>query len=165
MGTRSKSFHLSRRALLLAFAAAPANAVAAPCPPPRVLFICPAGTVKSPIARELLEREARRRGVPVDVRSRAIAVADHVSAGLAARLDADEIHPAAQPAEAFTLDDVAGADIVVAFDAAADDLRLRRPRVWRTPSWNADYDTAKADMLNRIAALADELERRPANCR
>lgn len=160
----ARSFELTRRTLVLALVAAPTSILAAPCPPPRVLFVCPAGTVKSPIARELLRAEAQRRGLAVDVRSRGVAVDDHVSEALRARLRADRVNSEAEPARNFVAADVSNADVVVAFDAAADDPRLTRARAWRTPSWNADYDTAKADMQTRIAALADELQRQSSTC-
>lgn len=108
----------------------------------------------------MLRAEARRRGLAMDVRSRGVAVEDHISDTLKARLRADSLNPAAEPARALAQADVAGADLVVAFDAAAGDLRLSKARVWSTPSWNADYDAAKADMQTRIAALTDELQRR-----
>jgi protein-tyrosine-phosphatase len=161
----SRSFHLNRRAMVLAIAASPAVGLAAPCPPTRVLFVCPAGTVKSPIARELLKQEAKRRGLALDVISRGVAVEDHVSEGLAGRLRTDGIDPAGQPALPLGADDVTRADLIIAFDAAAEDPRLGRARGWRTPSWNADYDAAKPDMVARIAALADELQRTSAGCR
>lgn len=167
MGTspnQFKSSTFSRRAMLLALAAAPASALAAPCPPPRVLFVCPAGTVKSPIARNLLRAKARSLGLTLEVRSRGVVVEDHVSEALAGRLRADRIDPASEPAIALAADDVSKADIVIAFDAAADDPRLGRAQAWRTPSWNGDYDAAKADMLSRIDALARELADRSASC-
>lgn len=165
--TSSRSYPLavSRRLVLLAFASVPATGMAAPCPPPRVLFVCPAGTVKSPIARELLAARARDLGLPLNVRSRSVAVEDHVSEALAARLRADRIDTASQPATTLTANDVTQADIVIAFDAAADDPRLMQARAWRTPSWNTGYDAAKADMLTRIDALATELAARAKGCR
>jgi protein-tyrosine-phosphatase len=162
--TRSRSPALLRRSVVLALTAAPVTALAAPCPPTRVLFVCPAGTVKSPIAREFLKTKAGSLGLDLDVRSRGVAVEHHVSDALAARLKADHIDPAAQPARALAAMDVEEADIVVAFDAAADDPRLSRARAWRTPSWNDDYDAAKADMLTRIGALTEELARRAKSC-
>lgn len=166
MGTnRSNSSTFNRRAVVVALMAAPASAVAAPCPPQRVLFVCPAGTVKSPIARELLRARAGDLGLKLDVRSRGVAVEHHVSEALAARLRADRIDPASQPAMTLVESDITQADVVIAFDAAADDPRLAGARSWRTRSWNADYDAAKADMLSRIDALAHELAARGERCR
>lgn len=82
---------LSRRLLVVALAAAPAVGRAATCPPTTVLFVCPAGTVKSAIARETLPRRARAEGLKVDVASRGLTPEDHVSPKLASRLHADEL--------------------------------------------------------------------------
>ena len=93
--------YVTRRTTVLGLLLLPAGGAAAkpgPCPPPRVLFVCPAGSVKSAIARETLKHAASRRGLAVDVQSRGVTPEDHVSPGLAARLRADGIDPAAIPA-------------------------------------------------------------------
>jgi protein-tyrosine-phosphatase len=141
-------------ALPLMFAAAPA---AAACRPQVVLFVCPAGTVKSAIARETLRRRAAATGLAVDVRSRGVAPEDHVSPELARRLRADGIDPAAEPVLAVTAADVARADVVVAFDAAAEAPVMKGSRAWATPSWNAEYDAAWADLDRRLDGLVAEL--------
>jgi len=148
----------NRRRLLAALPlfAAPSLARAA-CRPPVVLFVCPAGTVKSPIAREALRRRAQAAGLAVDARSRAVSPADHVSPELAARLVADRFELGRDPPQAVTAADVAAADLVIAFDAAAEEPLLKAARAWRTPSWNTDYDAAKVDLDGRIAALVAEL--------
>jgi protein-tyrosine-phosphatase len=154
---------LDRRYLIgltLAGLAAPRLAWAAGCAPPRVLFVCPVGTVKSAIAREMLKTRAATRGVAVRASSRGLQVENHVSPALSARLIADRIDPASEPAQALTPDDVAAADIVVAFDEAADAPSLRGARNWPTPSWNNDYDAAKAATTAHIDALVDELAAR-----
>ena len=140
--------------LPLMLAAAPA---AGACRPPVVLFVCPAGTVKSAIARETLKRRAAATGLALDVRSRGIAPEDHVSPELARRLRADGIDPAAEPARAVTAADVARADVVVAFDAAAEAPVMKGSRAWATPSWNTDYDKAKIDLDRRLDGLVAEL--------
>ena len=149
----------NRRLILLALPVlvSPTSLAAAPCRAPVVLFVCPAGTVKSAIARETLKRRAASAGLRLDVRSRGIAPEDHVSPTLAARLRADGIDPAAEAPRAVTAADVARADVVVAFDAAAQAPLLKNARAWSTPSWNADYDAAKADLDRRLADLVAEL--------
>lgn len=148
---------LDRRLLLvLTVLALPLVARAAPRKTV-VLFVCPAGTVKSAIAREMLRRRVAATGLPVEVVSRAISPEDHVSPALAQRLRADGIDPAAEPARPLTPADVEGADVVVGFDAAADAALMRRARAWRTPSWNADYDNAKVDLERRLDSLVAEL--------
>ena len=153
---------LSRRVVALALLLAPsvARAAAGPCAPPTVLFVCPAGTVKSAIAREALKARAAQAGVPVRAVSRGLRPEDHVSAALAANLRADGIDPAAEPARALKAADVGRADIVIAFDEAAQAPALRAARVWDVPSWNGDYAGAKAALAVRMEALVAELRDR-----
>ena len=155
--------HVSRRLVLFAGLAAPATLKAAPqpCEPPRVLFVCPAGTVKSAIARETLRQRASAAGVPVRVISRGISPEDHVSPELAARLKGDGIDPTAEPARALTAADVANADIVIAFDAAAQSPLLSGAVSWKVPSWNGDYAGAKAALAAEMTALLAGLKTRP----
>lgn len=152
--------YVTRRtaALGLLLLARPASAAQSRlCPPPRVLFVCPAGSVKSAIARELLKRQAIPRGLAVDVQSRGVTPEDHISPGLAARLRADGIDPAAEAVRRLELADLARADIVIAFDAAAQAPGLAHAQVWDIPSWNGQYDAARAALAPRIEALLDDL--------
>jgi hypothetical protein len=155
-------FPLSRRAVILAALAAPTalRAQPAPCDPPTVLFVCPAGTVKSATAREALRKRAAASGVAVQVVSRGIHPEDHVSPALAANLRADGLNPAAEPALPLQATDVAGADIVIAFDEAAQAPELKGARVWDIPSLNGDYAAAKAALAARTDALIGELRAR-----
>lgn len=150
---------LTRRILTIALLGAPTTLRAAPCgPPSTVLFVCPAGTVKSAIARETLKARAAKAGVQVRVRSRGLNVEDHVSPGLAANLKADGIDPAAEPARPLSDGDVAAADIVIAFDDAAKALPLAR--AWDIPSWNDEYPAAKAALAADVDRLVVELRAR-----
>ena len=155
----------TRRLVVVGLTAAPSIALAAPCRRTRVLFVCPAGTVKSAIAREMLRRRVAAAGLPVDVSSRGLQVEDHMSPALAASLHADGIDPARDPARPLAEDDLAHVDIVIAFDEAADAPALHGARVWRTPSWNADYPAAKADLSRRTEALMADLRQRAGTCR
>jgi protein-tyrosine-phosphatase len=149
-----------RRILLGALVlAGPGVALAKPCAPPSVLFVCPAGTVKSPIARETLRARATKAGVAVDVRSRGLRIEHHVSPALAAALAADGVNPAAEPALPLQDADVRRADIVIAFDEAAQAPQLRQARVWDIPSWNSDYAGAKAALATRVDDLVAELRK------
>ena len=157
---------LTRRCVALALFCAPTalRAQPAPCgPSPTVLFVCPAGTVKSAIARETLKARARAADVRVQVRSRGIRPEDHVSPGLAANLRADGINPAAEPAQPLADADVATADIVIAFDEATQAPALRHARSWDIPSWNSDYAGAKAALATRMDGLVAELKARDSS--
>jgi len=155
---------LSRRSITLALLAWPTTALAAACPPTKVLFVCPAGTVKSAIAREMLRSRALTAGLAVEVASRGLEPEDHVSPALAANLRADALDPAREPALALAPADVARADIVIAFDDAGASPMLRLARAWRTPSWNADYAAARTDLSGRMDALVAELRQRAEAC-
>jgi protein-tyrosine-phosphatase len=155
----------SRRTVFAAvLAAAPGVAVAGPCAPPSVLLVCPAGTVKSAIARETLRARARAAGVAVRVQSRGLKIEDHVSPALAAQLRADGVDPAAEPARPLQEADIRQADIVIAFDEAAQLPSLRGARVWDIPSWNADYAGAKAALATKVDGLLAELGARRGAC-
>ena len=148
---------ISRRTLVVLILAAASPVRAASCPPPRVLLVCPFGTVKSAIARELLARKAAAQSVPVEVRSRGIRIEDHVSPALGARLKADGLNVSSQPPAELQAADVRWADVVVAFDEASDSRLLSEKQAWRTPSWLADYDVARADLEQRLEGLIAEL--------
>ena len=154
---------LSRRtfAAALLFAPTGLRATAIPCPPPPiVLFICPAGSVKSAIARETLKARAAKAGLSVRAQSRGLKPDDHVSPGLLTNLKADNLDPAAEPLRALRAEDVSAAAIVIAFDEAAADPMLRGARTWASPSWNTDYAGAKAVLTARMDDLITELRGR-----
>ena len=133
---------------------------ARPCKVPRILFVCPAGTVKSAIAREMLKRQALTEGVRVAVQSRGVELQDHVSPALAARLDADGINTKAEPLRKFSRSDTRSADYVIAFDEAADTPGLEAAMRWDVPSWNDQYDDAKSQTSGKIKALLAEIRAR-----
>lgn len=159
--TASPQTATRRRVALGLLALAVPPRAAASCPAPTVLFICPAGTVKSAIARETLAQRAARAGAPVRAMSRGVHPEDHVSPALAASLLADGIDPRREPVRAFAASDLATADIVIAFDEAADAPSLSAARVWRTPSWNSDYTGARRALAGQIDDLLEELRRAP----
>ena len=164
MGLARRPFP-TRRLIVLALTTAPTTGFAAPCPATKVLFVCPAGTVKSAIAREMLRSRVQTEGLAVIVASRGLKPEDHVSVALASNLHADGLDPTREPALALAPADVAGADVVVAFDEAAGSPLLSKARAWRTPSWNADYAAAKADLATRLDDLIAELRARKGGCR
>ena len=162
----SSALRIDRRRILFGatLLATPGVALAKPCRPPSVLFVCPAGTVKSAIARETLKARAGALGVAVDVQSRGLHVEDHVSPALAAALRADGVNPAAEPARALQDTDVARADIVIAFDEAAQAPQMQRARVWDIPSWNSDYSGAKAALATHVDDLIAGLRSEAGRC-
>ena len=161
--TPSRSTRLiSRRTVLAGLLAAPAApAAASPCRPVKVLFVCPMGTVKSAIAREQFRRMANRRGLAAEAWSRGVTPADHLTPALVARLQGDGIDPRAEPVKALAPSDIARADVVVAFEEAAQAPGMAGARVWDIPSWTKDYAGARAALLPKVDALLDEIARRP----
>jgi len=158
------AFSMDRRTMFVGlFAALLAGpGMASPCRPVRVLFVCPVGTVKSAIAREALRKRIARLRLPVVVQSRGLTPENHVTPALAERLRADGIDTTADLLKALTADDVAHADIVIAFDDAALSPLLSKARAWRTPSWISNYDAARLDLSQRLDGLVTELKHAPA---
>lgn len=129
--------------------------------PPQVLFVCLHGTVKSPIAREILRRRALERNVSVKVRSRGIAPEEGASAELAAALVRDGIDVRHDPLRRLSPTDAAWADVLVYFDPLPFAAANKDLRNWTDiPSVNQHYAQAMAEIRRRIEALIDELERR-----
>jgi protein-tyrosine-phosphatase len=152
-------FGLSRRTAILSAAALLIAAGPGGGRPPRVLFVCLHGTVKSPIARELMRGLARARGIPLEVQSRGVDPAEGASAEVAAALVRDGIDVKREPLRTLTTADAAWADMVVYFDPLPFEVTGKDQRDWRdTPSVNQHYTDSLALMRSRIAALLDELE-------
>jgi protein-tyrosine-phosphatase len=126
--------------------------------PPKILFVCQAGTAKSAIAREIFKQRAKERGIRVDVFSRGLVVADHVSPELKRNLQADGIHTSAEPALPLQRSDWASADILVNFNPLPASVKHKDVRDWSdVPSVNDDYENARAVMNKRIDALLNEI--------
>jgi protein-tyrosine-phosphatase len=158
---------LDRRSLLFgtaAFAFAPGLATAAvTSPTPQILLVCQFGTVKSPIARELLKRRAAERHIPLRISARGITPQQHITPELLGRLAKDGINPAAEPLRKLGKKDIAAADLVIAFDRLPTEYRPRRLEDWSDlPSMLNDYDHARADLDARIDGLLSRLSRRQA---
>lgn len=100
---------------------------------------------------------AKAQGISVLVESRGINPENHISPLLADRLKRDGIDPLSQPLQRFTPDDAKAADIVIAFDEAADAPGLKDARRWRVASWNTQYDDARSDTLENETKLLQEL--------
>ena len=151
---------LSRRTTLLSAVAVLIAAKAPGKQVPRVLFVCLHGTVKSPIARELMRSKARNRRIAVQVRSRGVEPEEGASPEVAAALVRDGIRVKREPLRALTRADADWADIVVFFDPLPFEATGKDLRDWRdTPSVNQHYADALALMRRRIDALLDNLAR------
>jgi protein-tyrosine-phosphatase len=130
----------------------------APHHPPRVLFVCEHGTVKSPIARELMRRRAAERGLAVSVRSRGVAPEDGTTPELVAALARDRIDPKRDPLRRLRPADLTWADIVVRFHPLPLQTGNKDVRDWgNTPSPNRAYSESMASLMRAVDALIDEL--------
>lgn len=154
---------IGRRAVSIGLFLAANRAFAAslPCAPPQILFVCPAGTVKSAIAREFLRKRAAERNMVIRVESRGIHTEDHASAALAEKLKAEGINTRSEIARDMQPGDLARADVVIAFDYAAKAPGMERSEAWDIPSWNENYAGAKAALLPKVDALLDRIRSTP----
>ena len=155
---------LDRRSLLYGagiFALIPRLGTAAPAKrSPRILFVCQFGTVKSPIARELLKRRAAERHIVVQVAARGITPEQHITPELLERLGREGINPAAEPLKKLGPEDVAAADLVIAFDKLPTDYHPHALEDWSDlPSMLKDYEHARVVLDARITTLLDHLAR------
>jgi protein-tyrosine-phosphatase len=155
---------LDRRSLLygaVILALIPQLGTAAPTShSPRILLICQFGTVKSPIARELLKRRAAERHVTVQVAARGITPEQHITPELLDRLAREGINPAAEPLTKLGPEDIAAADLVIAFDKLPTEYQPRALEDWSDlPSMLKDYDHSRSVLDARIARLLDRLAR------
>ena len=129
--------------------------------PPRILFVCQFGSVKSAIARELLRRRAAQRHIPWIVASRGITPEEHLSPAIKSRLLLEQIGPAAQPLRKLRQADLDAADRVIIFDKLPAGYRAKALEDWTDlPSILNDYSTARADLDRRIEAVLARLARR-----
>ncbi|MBY0420917.1 MAG: hypothetical protein K2Q06_01350 [Parvularculaceae bacterium] len=156
--SKDNSTGFTRRRALAALSAAAFSDQAVAGRPPRVLFVCQSGTVKSPFARELARREAQRRKLAALFRSRGLAIEDHVSPRLAAALEADGIDLGRKKARRLTDEDLRWADLLVAFDPTPAPPRGKLTLDWSdTPSLNDRYAEARALIERRLGALLTEI--------
>ena len=126
--------------------------------PPKILFVCQAGTAKSAIAREIFRQRAQERGIAVEVISRGIVIEDHVSPHLKQQLRADGIDTTIERAMPLQFTDWATADILVNFNPLPSAVVHEDVRDWSDlPSVNDDYFNARAILDERIDALLTEI--------
>jgi protein-tyrosine-phosphatase len=124
-----------------------------------VLFVCEAGTIKSPMAREIFRAEARKRGIDVYAFSRAIAPEDHLTRELRDRMRSDAIDVKSEPVRKLTASDVKRSDLVVFFNMLPTAVQPKATRDWTdVPSVVNDYDRALAVMREKISGLLDDLQ-------
>lgn len=145
-------------ALLAATIASPALAASRPTKPTKILLVCRFGSVKSPIARELLRRRAAELGVAVEAKSRGITPELHLPEDTRKTLAAEGIDPTAEPLQRLEAADIEQADLVIYFDKLPKGFAPKELRDWSDlPSIVNDYRAARASLDQRIDRLLREL--------
>ena len=155
----------SRRAVLGAILLAPLAALpgiaVARSHPPRVLFICQFGSVKSAISRELFRRRAAGRGIAATAFSRGIHPEAHLDPHLRERLAGQGIDPARDGQHQLSRRDLHQPDYTVLLDPLPPGLTGRNLRDWTDlGSFNQSYDTEEPRVKTRIDQLLDEIAAR-----
>lgn len=146
--------------LLAPLAALPAIAIAR-SHPPRVLFICQFGSVKSAIARELFRRRAAERGIAAIAVSRGIQPEAHLDPRLHDLLAGQGIDPARDGQHKLSRGDLRRADYTVLLDKLPPGWIGRNPRDWTDlGSFNQSYVTEEPRVKARIDQLLDEIAAR-----
>jgi hypothetical protein len=151
---------INRRLLLMGLSAFALPGATKPIP--RVLFICEFGTAKSAIAREFFRRRARERGIKVTAFSRGLkGIEDHVSPPLRQALVADDLDTRRDGFSKLAPRDLKATDMIVTFVPIPENLHWRELRDWTSlPSVNDAWPAARADLVQRIDALLDEIAKR-----
>lgn len=153
---------IDRRALLIAILVAaitsPATAAARPARPTKILLVCQYGSVKSPIARELLKRRAAQLGVRIAAEARGITPERHLPEEIRQTLAAEGIDPTVEPLQQLGAADIERADLVIFFDKLPAGYAPKRSRDWSDlPSIVNDYRAARTSLDRRIDRLLHEL--------
>ena len=153
---------IDRRILLTALLAAaiplPATGAIRRSHPTKILFVCQYGSVKSPIARELLKRRAAQRGINVVVAARGITPERHLPEEIRRSLASEGIDPTAESLQQLAAADIKHADLVVFFDRLPSGYAPKHSRDWTDlPSIVNDYRAARLGLDQRIDRLLDEL--------
>lgn len=149
-----------------------ASSMAGPPPtrpaPPRVVFACEHGTVKSVIAAYWFNRLAAERKAPFRAVSRGIAPDAAIPPGVAAGLAADGFDVAGFRPLPLVAADVTGAAQVVAIGADSPLLAASRAPVARwddIPPASVDYAASRDAMRARMGLLLDALAKRPPSAK
>jgi arsenate reductase len=129
-------------------------------PPPKIVFVCEHGTVKSVVALEEFNRLAKERGLNVRAVSRGTHPDSSIPAPVRAGLKADGFDVSAFRSRLFERRDVQSALLVIALDADVDSVVDGKARVdrWdRLPSVTADYAKGRSAIVARVTHQVDSL--------
>lgn len=154
---------LHRRIFLASLAAAACSMAAhaqTDAKPRKILFVCQYGSVKSPIARELLRRGAAERHLPVSASSRGITPRQHLSPEVAELLASEKLDVTSEPLRQLSQADLDQADMVILFDELPKSLAASNVQDWSDlPSVLNSYQVARPELGRRIDALLRQISR------
>jgi protein-tyrosine-phosphatase len=121
-----------------------------------VVFVCPHGAAKSVLAGSYFNHYATQLGLDARAVARGTEPDDEISERV--RQDVGSALCAETPTR-LTAEDVASADLVIAFDLAEPDLGVAPDRTWNAlPALSADFELGRAAILGRVVALIAELQ-------
>ena len=123
-----------------------------------VLFVCHHGAAKSVLAGSYFNRFAAQ----ICLETRAIARGTEPDAEISERVreDVGSALCTEQPTR-LSVADLAGADMLVAFDLGEPDLGAAPDRAWNAlPALSGDFELGRAAILGRVVALIAELKAR-----
>ncbi|MGH1365962.1 MAG: hypothetical protein ACRBF0_20555 [Calditrichia bacterium] len=128
-----------------------------------VIMVCEHGAVKSVMAMELFNKEAKKRGLNVRAESRGIDLYEAIPPKIATLLEADGFNAGAFKPQALSRTDVTMSSRVVAIGTNLSAFQSFTPNQivqWNDiPPASVDFKVAQAAMLVQIRELLDELEK------
>jgi arsenate reductase len=131
--------------------------------PPRVVFLCEHGSVKSLVAMEYFNRRAQARGLAYRAVARGTAPEPTVPRVVRDGLRRDGFNVSAFEPRKIEASDVDRASLIVSFDqdiASVVGARTRYVKWNDLPGVLADYTRGRDDIVRHVDALIDELARR-----
>jgi len=130
--------------------------------PPRVVFVCEHGSVKSLIATEYFNRRVKARGVAYRAVARGTAPERTVPKSVRDGLRSDGFDVSAFEPRKFEASDVDRASLIVSFDQDIASIVGAQTRYLKwddLPGVLTDYTRGKDEIVRHVDALIDELAR------
>jgi arsenate reductase (thioredoxin) len=130
--------------------------------PPRVVFVCEHGSVKSLVAMEYFNRRVQTRGLAYRAVARGVAPEPAVPNPVREGLRGDGFDISAFEPRKFGRSDVDHASLIVSFDqdvARIVGTRVRYLKWDDLPAVLSDYTRGKDEIMRHVDALIDELAR------
>lgn len=130
---------------------------------PDVLFVCQHGAAKSVIAARYFAELARARGLTVTAAAAGVEPDDVIPEHVIAGLRADGIGGEGTAPQPVTRELLENAHVVVSFGCDLSAITEESGRIvqWHgVPAVSDGYDAARTEILDRLQAVLDDVERR-----